>query len=156
MRQRTLLCICVILLLLLFLLSPFVAVSTSGFTGVGGGCFSVVFDKHMVLGADRVLIYEGDDLITVTDESLVRRIASAFVVADRTGLCGYHSDRRLEIYNGQQLLRSVQWNACCELAEIYNADAAHWLFPSTGGIGQVALTEEFMQWLDALIESNVS
>lgn len=156
MRQRTLLYICVILLLLLFLLSPFVAVSTSGFTGVGGSCFSVVFDKHMVLGADRVLIYEGDDLITVTDETLVRRIASAFVVADRTDLCGYHSDRRLEIYNGQQLLRSVQWNACCELAEIYNADAAHWLFPSTGGIGQVALTEEFMQWLDALIESNVS
>jgi hypothetical protein len=62
----------------------------------------------------------------------------------------------LEIYNGQQLVRSIQWNACCELAEIYEAYAAHWLFPSTSGIGQVALTEEFMQWLDEIIKSNVN
>lgn len=155
MRQRKLFYICIVLVLLLFMLSPFVAVSTSGFTGVGGGCFSVAFDKSLVLGADRIVIYEGDEVITVTDEALVRRISSEFVVADRTDLCGYHSDRRLEIYNGQQLVRSVQWNACCELAEIYEADAAHWLFPSTEGIGQVALSAEFMQWLDALIESNL-
>ena len=155
MHHRKKLLICIILILLLFGLSQFVAVSTAGATSVGGGCISVVFDKHLVLGADRILIYEGDDLITITDETLVRRISSEFVVANRTDLCGYHSDRRLEIYNGNHLVRTVQWNACCELAEIYEADASHWLFPSTGGIGQVVLSAEFMQWLDGIIESNV-
>jgi hypothetical protein len=154
MRQRKVLYICIILILLLFALSPFVAVSTSGLTGVGGGCFSVVFDKPLVLGADRILVYEGDKVITITDEALVRRISSTFVVADRTDLCGYHSDRRLVIYNGEQPVRTIQWNACCELAEIYEADAAHWVFPSTGGIGQVEMTDEFVHWLDEIIRSN--
>ncbi len=155
MHQKKILFVCIILILLTFVLSHFIAVSTAGATSVGGGCISVVFDKHLVLGADRILIYEGDDLITITDEILVRRISSEFVVANRTDLCGYHSDRRLEIYNGNHLVRTIQWNACCELAEIYEADASHWLFPSTGGIGQVALSAEFMQWLDGIIESNV-
>lgn len=153
-RKKVLLVFLALGLLVFIILSQFVAVSTAGAISAGGGCISVVFDKHLVLGADRVLIYEGDHVITVTDETVVRRISSTFLVANRTDLCGSHSDRRLEIYNGDQIVRTIQWNACCELAEIYEADAAHWVFPSTGGIGQVEMTAEFVQWLDEIIESN--
>ena len=154
MHRKKKLSICIVLILLVFVLSQFIAVSTAGATSVGGGCISVVFDKPFVLGADRILVYEGDKVITITDEALVRRISSAFVVANRTDLCGYHSDRRLVIYNGEQPVRTIQWNACCELAEIYEADAAHWVFPSTSGIGQVEMTDEFVEWLDEIIKSN--
>ena len=153
MSKKKLLLLCIGLILLVIVITQFVAVSLSGFTNVGGGCISVVFDKHFVCGADRIVVYEGDQVITITEKSTVRRIASEFVVANRTDLCGYYSDRRIEIYNGDKLVRSIRWNACCELAEIYEADAAHWLFPSTSGIGQVEMSKEFMEWLDQTIQA---
>ena len=112
MSKKKLLLLCVGLILLVIVITQFVAVSLSGFTNVGGGCISVVFDKHFVCGADRIVVYEGDQVLTITEESTVRRIASEFVVANRTDLCGYYSDRRIEIYNGDKLVRSIRWNAC--------------------------------------------
>lgn len=144
-------CLCVILIL-----SQFVAVSTAGAFTEGGGCFSVVFDKAFVLGADRIVIREGEKIVTITDKALVREIALEFVVANRTDLCGYHADKWMDIYNGDQLVRSIRWNACCELAEIYEADAAHWVFPSYSNIGQVELSREFRERLDQIIAAHDS
>lgn len=139
-------CLCVLLIL-----SQFIGISTAGAFTAGGGCFSVVFDKALVLSADRIVIREGVKTVTITDKALVREIAAEFVVANRTDLCGYHADKWMEIYNGDLLVRSIHWNACCELAEIYEADAFHWVFPSHSNIGQVYLSREFRERLDQII-----
>lgn len=145
--------ICAGLILLLILFVNFVAVSTEGAFTEGGGCFSVAFDKAVVMGADRIVIREGNEVVTITDAELVREIAAEFVVANRTDLCGYQADKWMEIYNGDRLVRSIRWNECCELVEIYEADVAHWVWPSGSGIGQVELSREFMARLDEIIES---
>ena len=76
--------------------------------GESGSCICVVFDKPFVKGADRIVIYEGDQVITVTDKETVRRIADLFVVANCTALCSPGNQRRIEIYNGNQLVRDIR------------------------------------------------
>lgn len=69
----------------------------------GRGCVSLVFDKPFVKGADRIVIYERNQVITLTDKETVRQIADLFTEAGHTDLCDYSRDRRLEIYNGDRL-----------------------------------------------------
>lgn len=121
----------------------------------GGSCFSVVFDKAFVKGADRIVIYEGEEVITITDKAQVRQIADAFIVANCTDLCGYYSDLRMEIYNGSSLVREVRWNDHgYELARIYDADIAHWVFPSSEKYGQVSLSDETQELISEIIEQH--
>ena len=138
--------------LLIFVGSFFIAVSAD--TNAGGGCIAVVFDKATVMGADKIVVYDGDEVITITDKEDVREIAAEFVVANRTGLCGYRSGERMEIYNGGKLVRSIYWNECCELADIYEVDATHWAFPSLSKIGQVELSQDALNRVNRIINEH--
>lgn len=135
-------------LLLGIALTPFVAVSAS--LREGGGCVAVVFDKGAVMEADRIVIREGETAVTITEPEAVREIAAAFVVANRTDLCGYHKDKWMEIYNGDTLVRHIHWNDHDELVEVYEADACHWIWPSYSKIGQVQLSDEMVAKLDEI------
>ena len=145
--------ICTGLILLGLLSSHFVAANFSGLAAVGGGTFSVVFDKAFVLSADKIVVRDGDDVITITDKALVREIAANFVVANRTDLCGYHDDKWMEIYNGDKLVRNIHWNAHDNLVEVYQPDALHWVWPSSSKIGQIELSREFVTRLNEILES---
>lgn len=138
--------------LLIFVGSFFIGVSAD--TNAGGGCIGVVFDKAIVMGADKIVVYDGDEVITITDKEDVREIASEFVVANRAGLCGYRSGERMEIYNGSKLVRSIHWNECCELADIYEVDATHWAFPSMSKIGQVELSRDALARVNRIINEH--
>ncbi len=119
---------------------------------IGGGCFSVVFDKVFVKGADRVVIHEGKQVFTVTDKEAVRQIADTFLVANCTDVCSV--DRYgmyMEVYNGNLLVRVVRRNHCSEAWDIYNRDLFHWVFPSDSGIGKVVLTNEELARLEQLL-----
>lgn len=140
--------------LCLIILAQFIGVYIDGPSTAGGECSSIVFDKAFVKGADKIVVREGDEVITITDKSLVREIAAEFVVANRTDLCGYNGDRCLDIYNGNMLVRHVQFNACCNLAEIYEADAGHWIFPSYSKVGQVELSKESLQRINEIIDAH--
>ena len=144
----------ILLIIALFIVaSQFIAVNTDGITtNAGGGCIAVVFDKAAVMGADKIVVYDGDEVITITDKEDVREIAAEFVVANRTDLCGYRSGERMEIYNGGKLVRSIYWNECCELADIYEVDVAHWAFPSMSKIGQVELSQGALERINQIIE----
>ena len=83
---------------------------------------TVALDKKVVMGADKVVLREGDKTLTITDRKQVRDIAKDFVVANSSGLCGYHNDRWIEIYNGDRLVRQIHWNDHEDLATIENAD----------------------------------
>lgn len=117
-----------------------------------GGCISVVFDKPLVRGADRIVVYEGGQVITITDKETVRQIADLFVVANCTGLCSPGNERRIEIYNGNRLVRNIRQTQCgSDMYYIYQCDLFHWVLPEPGD-GEVGLTPEEEQWLNGIIE----
>lgn len=119
---------------------------------MGGGCFSVVFDKVFVKGADRVVVHEGGVVFTVTDKAAVRQIADTFLVANCTDVCSVdRCGMYIEIYNGNLLARVVRRNHCSETWDIYNRDLSHWVFPSDSGIGKRELTAEEEAQLNALL-----
>ena len=117
-----------------------------------GSCISVAFDKPILKGADRIVVYEGKQVITITDKEAVRRIADMFTVANRTGLCDHSSGWRLEIYNGQRLVRRVTENCDGRLYHIYDQDLLHWVLPSEDKNGQVELSQEEYLRLTGIIE----
>ena len=135
--------------------SQFIAVSIEGVTtNAGGGCIAVVFDKAAVMGADKIVAYIDDEVITISDNAAVREIAAEFVVANRSALCESRSGDKLEIYNGGRLIRTVYWSDCVDnLAHIYEEDALHWIFPE-GDIGQVELPREVYERIMQIIEEH--
>ena len=128
-----------------------VAVRCTSFTEAGG-CIAVVFDKHQVLQADRIVLREGDKTVTITDPEQVRSLAASFVVADRTDLCGYYMDRWMEIYHGDTLVRNIHWNDHDELVTVYESDATHLVLLPRRDIGQIYLSKETVNSILALLE----
>lgn len=110
------------------------------FSSLGNGAISVVFDKAEVLSADKVVLREGEKSLTITDPAQVRAIAEDFLVANSAGLCGYYADRWIDIYNGEKLVRQIHWNDHDDLATVYRADRAHWLWLYK--TAQVSLSKE--------------
>lgn len=117
-----------------------------------GSCIAVVFDKPAVSRADRIIVYQNDQVVAdIQDPEAVRQIAALFTVANRTDLCGYEDGWRMEIYNGDRLVRQVVENCCSGLYQIYERDLLHWVFPSDSGIGQLELRSEDEQLLRQII-----
>lgn len=113
-----------------------------------GSCISVIFDKPRVKGADRIVVYQNNQVVAdISDPEPVRQIARLFTVANRTDLCDYEGGWRMEIYNGDRLVREVVENCCCGFYLLYEWDLLHWVFPSESGIGQLQLSPEDEQWL---------
>ena len=119
-----------------------------------GSCICVVFDKPLVKGADRIVIYENDQVITITDKDTVRQIAGLFTIANRTGLCEHTGDLRLEIYHGDRLVRTITENCEDGFYHIYDRDLLHWVFPSADKNGQLELSDEDQLWLMQIIDQN--
>lgn len=119
-----------------------------------GSCICVVFDKPLVKGADRIVIYENGQVITITDKDTVRQIAGLFTVANRTGLCEHTGDLRLEIYHGDRLVRTITENCDDGFYHIYDRDLLHWVFPSADKNGQLELSDEDQLWLMQIIDQN--
>ena len=137
-----------------FVASRFIGIHNGLFSNAGGDCIAVVFDKAEVMGADRIVYQAGGREVTITDPEDVKKIASQFVVANRAGLCNAQDDRYMYIYNGEKLVRSLRWRCCEEIVDIYEEDAAHWLFPPECHTGQVELSKDFLNYLDSLLGSN--
>ena len=117
-----------------------------------GSCISVIFDKPIVKGADRVVVYEHNRVVTITDTQTVRQIADLFMVANCTGLCNPSQDRRIEIYNGQLLVRELRQTHCgSDLYYSYEPDLFHWVINIDGCGAEVQLTPAEQQWLDEII-----
>ena len=119
-----------------------------------GSCICVVFDKPLVKGADRIVIYENGQVITITNKDTVRQIAGLFTVANRTGLCEHTGDLRLEIYHGDRLVRKITENCDDGFYHIYDRDLLHWVFPSADKNGQLELSDEDQLWIMQIIGQN--
>ena len=119
-----------------------------------GSCLSVTFDKPFVKAADRIIVYEnGRAVATISEKEEIRQITDLFTVANCTDLCDDPTGWRIEIYNGNRLVREVNGNCCGGLYHIYDRNLLHWIFPSGSGTGQVELTQEEEQKLQEIISA---
>lgn len=142
--------ICVVLLLLL--LSAHVAVSINPFDS--GGCVSVAFDKSLMMKADKVLIRDGEKQYEITDPEVIRKIVSETKVATNTDLCAANTDRWIDVYCGDDLVRSMRWEKDHDSIIVYNKDSRHWIFPSMEGKGIIDPSNELLEALNAIVNTD--
>ncbi len=148
--KRKVAIVCVIVVVVLLFLN--VSVRLNPFDG--GGCFSVAFDKLPMLLADRAVIRDGENHYEINDFAFVKEITSATMCATNTDLCSHDTDRWIDIYCGNVLIRSMQWEANHNGIIVYQAGPLHWVFPSVEGKGIVYPSEEFIAKLEAVIQTS--
>jgi hypothetical protein len=119
---------------LYFLICPMIRVSI--FETNMGECISVsLFGKWELRGIDKVVMTVRNKQIVITDNNLVKQIADETRIATHVrSQCGApaHCDDpqgRLELYRGDELVRSMDWDLCCDMVKVYEGDATHWLIP---------------------------
>lgn len=123
-----------IVLALYLLICPMMRVSI--FERNMGECFSVSpFGRLELRGIDKVVMTLYDEQIVITDWNLITKITDetriATHVRSRCGAPDYCDDPqgRLELYRGDNLVRSMEWDLCCDMVKVYEEDAIHWLIP---------------------------
>ncbi len=114
-------------------------------------CITVVFDKFSMKDADRVVIRVGSAAYEVTDRALVDEITDATLYAERWGqCCDENTDRWIEVYRGENLVRRMRWEANHDSVLVYEPDGGHWIL-GTQEPGQAYLSEELMERLEAVL-----
>lgn len=136
-------------ILLLFLLIANVAVSFNPFDN--GGCISVALDKPLMMKADRIIIRVGERQYEITDHDIIRKIIAETKVATNTDLRYPSTDRWIDVYCGNILVRSMMWEDNHNQIIVYNNDRLHWIFPSDDGEGIVHPSSELIAVLEEII-----
>ena len=93
-----------------------------------GGCIAIVYDKAAMRAADKVVLCVGENRYDITNVFLVHWITEETMAATRTGLRYHsHTDRWIEIYHGETLVRRMQWAECVDETGvfIYQEDSHH-------------------------------
>ncbi|MBQ6851707.1 MAG: hypothetical protein IJO04_01570 [Oscillospiraceae bacterium] len=126
------LCACFVLLgsLLVFLIT---CVSFS-FSGIFRGCVSITFfEKQRLSSVDKVILTDEIEhqSVTITDKHLIGEIINQTSIATHANLgCAKSNSRRIDLFSGEQLIRSMKWSNCCEnTVNVYDADGTHWIVP---------------------------
>lgn len=132
---------------------------TSIFEVARGECISIsLFGKMELRDIDRVVIIGYAEQVTITDQELIKQITDETRIATyvRSNCCkpAYCSDphRRIELYRGEKLVRSMEWDPCCDSVHVYERDLTHWLIPWWCDYegGYVSLSHELVEQLNAL------
>ena len=116
-----------------------------------GGCISVSFDKREVKTVDKVVVSNGEKEVTIEDNTFVDRIVNETKVA--THICRRcPEDKRIDLYCGDTLVRSMGWSTCCDTVRVYSADDTHWVFSIEGqeDEGYVYLSNALIRQLNDL------
>ena len=127
-----------------------------------GKCISIsLFGKLELRDIDKAVITKYDKQITITNQGLIKQITDetriATHVRSHCGGPGKCDDpyKRIDLYQGDTLVRSMEWHACCDMVRVYEEDATHWLIPwwcpSQGGF--IYLSEELASQLNALMNA---
>ncbi|MBQ6851708.1 MAG: hypothetical protein IJO04_01575 [Oscillospiraceae bacterium] len=164
-RKIIALCTCIALLccFLLFLVTC-VSFRQTHIPGDAGECISLAFFEKQKMRTVNKVVLTGpkDKVVTITDMGLIDEIVKETMVATHANLgCLKGGNLRIDLFNGDQLVRSMTCADCCEYhIHVYNADSTHWiLFPGysrspskTANEGWVILSKELKHKLDALLE----
>lgn len=118
-----------------------------------GDCLSVsLFGKFELRNIDKVILASNGKEWTITDPDLIEQICDETRIADHVNPCS-ESSKRIDLYSGDRLVRSMVWAACCDTVEVYEPSITHWLF---GGLdtesGYVVLSDKLVVQLNAIMK----
>lgn len=118
-----------------------------------GGCISVAFDKSSMKKADRIVIRADEKQYEITDPDVISMIVSETMVATNTDLRYPNTDRWIDVYSGNILVRSMMWADNHDTIIVYNRDSIHWIYPSVDGAGIVCLSKDLVEVLNAIMKT---
>lgn len=151
-KLALLLSVCVVgMVLLVLILTTSMAISLNVFDN--GGCISVAFDKSSMTKADRIVIRAAERQYEITDPDVINMIVSETIVATNTDLRYPNTDRWIDVYSENVLVRSMMWADNHDAVIVYNRDSIHWIYPSVDGAGIVYLSEDLVEVLNAIMKT---
>ena len=119
-----------------------------------GGCISFsLFGKLELQGVDKMVISVGEEQFVVTDADLLEQVVNETRVATHADHGGLNDQKQIDLYRGDQLVRSMNWGDCCNSMRVYEEDLTHWLIG--GKAGYVMLSNDLYDKLDALIALHI-
>lgn len=146
---------CLAFVVLFFVI--FSEIRSTYFDGGAGECLSIsLFGKLELKSVDKAVLSENGKEFIITDAELIDQIVTETRVATHAGFC-YDRYRRIDLYNGDKLIRSMEWAQCCDTVKVYEPDLTHWLIVPLGGTaneGYVELSDELVDQLGALIDAD--
>ena len=132
----------------------FMNVAVSATPNLGGGCISVTFDKFLMQLVDRAVLRDGNDSYEITDADLIEQIKSETLCATKTDLCHSETtDRWIELYIGDMLVRQMRWEDEHDQIIVYQADLFHWIIYSLDGDGMVQPSADLTAKLYEILEA---
>ena len=146
----------IIELCIVILLAIIVACSLFRFTFFDGygECISVsLFGRVELRNIDKVVIASNGKEWTITDSNLIKQICNETRVAERVNLCT-ESSKRIDLFSGDRLVRSMKWSGCCNTVEVYEPGITHWLIAPLGSKvegGYVKLSDGLIAQLNAIM-----
>lgn len=121
----------------------------------GDGIISFsIFGKLELRGVDKMVICVGEQQFAVTDRALLDQVIGETAVATHGDLrCPGTIDRRIDLYRGEKLVRSMEWSTCTDAVFVFEEDLTHWVFP--GEFGCAVLSKDLVSNLNALVAANI-
>ena len=119
-----------------------------------GECICVsLFGRFELRNIDKVIISADGKEWTITDPNLIEQLCDETRVAEHINPCT-RDGRKIDLYSGDRLVRSMIWGTCCDQIEVYKPSIIHWVI---GGIGtesgSISMSEELLAKLNAVIKS---
>ncbi len=121
-----------------------------------GGCIAIVYDKAAMRAADKVVLCVGEDRYEITNLFWVHWITEETMVATHTCLrYSPTTDRWIEIYRGDTLVRRMQWATCVDETGVfvYQEDSTHQIYSGYTGPeeGMIFTSKILAEKLNAII-----
>lgn len=124
-----------------------------------GGCIAIVYDKAAMRAADKVVLCVGEDRYEIANAFWVHWITEETMVATHTRLrYSPTTDRWIEIYRGETLVRRIQWATCVDETGVfvYKEDSTHPIYsvdPTGPEDGMIFPSKLLVEKLNAIIEA---
>ena len=114
---------------------------------------SFAFDKKQMQSVDRIVITADERTVEITDRALLDAVVDETMAATHMDI-HRSEDRRIDLYAGDTLVRSMPWSTCCDTVLVYDTDEKHWVL-SIEGVedgGCINLSAELVRQLNTLLE----
>ena len=96
-----------------------------------GGCLSISFDKWAMTHADRLVVFDGQKEVTITDRDFIRSFGREVASGSHKDYCCAQDDIAwAELYKGDRLICRLRYVPNHD-AFAYEADLFHWVLFGT-------------------------
>ena len=117
-----------------------------------GGCLSVSFDKWAMTTADRLVVFNGQKEITITDRDFLRHFGKEVASGSHKDYCCAEEEGAwAELYKGDRMICRLRYIPNHD-AFAYEADLCHWVL--FGAEGHSFLSDELRQNLNTYYKKN--